>query len=159
MSKKSEDAAVRVICSNRRALHEFEVLERLECGMALAGTEVKSLRAGKASLEGAFARIEKGEIWLYRAEIPEYAMGNRMNHEPKRKRKLLLHSREIAKWEAAISQKGCTLIPLRIYFTGARAKVELALARGRKLHDKREALKTKSAKRDMARATGTRRRI
>jgi len=159
LSKKSEDAAVRVICSNRRALHEFEVLERLECGMALAGTEVKSLRAGKASLEGAFARIEKGEIWLYRAEIPEYAMGNRMNHEPKRKRKLLLHSREIAKWEAAISQKGCTLIPLRIYFTGARAKVELALARGRKLHDKREALKTKSAKRDMARATGTRRRI
>ena len=154
---KDQAEGLRTICRNRRASHDFEILQAFECGLALSGTEVKSLRLGKASLEGAFARIEQGEAWLYKAEIPEYAMGNWTNHEPKRKRKLLLHRRELAKLDAETSQKGCTLIPMRIYFKGSRAKVELALARGKKQHDKRETLKEKDAKRHMARALGTRR--
>jgi SsrA-binding protein len=155
--QKPEDADRRVICRNRKAVHEFEILDAVECGLVLVGTEVKSLREGKASLEGAFARVEDGAVWLYRAEIPEYAMGNRMNHEPKRKRKLLLHRSQIARFAAAVAQKGSTLIPLQIYFNGSRAKLELAIARGKKLHDKRETLKSKTAKREMDRATGVKR--
>ena len=113
---------------------------------------MKSLRAGKASLEGAFARIENGEVWLYRAEIPEYTQGSWTNHDPKRKRKLLLHNRQIAKLDAEVSQKGSTLIPLSLYFKGSRAKLELALAHGKKLYDKRQTLKEKDAKRQMSRA-------
>lgn len=158
MAKKpGEPEGLRVICRNRKAVHEFELLEKVECGLMLAGTEVKSLRAGKASLEGAFARIENGEVWLYRAEIPEYAQGSWTNHDPKRKRKLLLHARQIAKLSAEVSQKGSTLIPLSLYFKGSRAKLELALARGKKLYDKRQALKEKDAKRAMSRASGVRR--
>jgi len=158
MAKKpGEPEGVRMVCRNRKAVHEFELLEKLECGLMLAGTEVKSLRAGKASLEGAFARIENGEVWLYRAEIPEYAQGSWTNHDPKRKRKLLLHARQIAKLSAEVSQKGSTLIPLALYFKGSRAKLELALARGKKLYDKRQALKEKDAKRAMSRASGVRR--
>jgi len=158
MAKKpGEPEGVRMVCRNRKAVHEFELLEKLECGLMLAGTEVKSLRAGKASLEGAFARIENGEVWLYRAEIPEYAQGSWTNHDPKRKRKLLLHARQIAKLAAEVSQKGSTLIPLALYFKGSRAKLELALARGKKLYDKRQALKEKDAKRAMSRASGVRR--
>ena len=158
MSKKQAEAdGLRIVCRNRKAVHEFELLEKVECGLMLQGTEVKSLRAGKASLEGAFARIENGEVWLYRAEIPEYAQGSWTNHDPKRKRKLLLHSRQIAKLEAEVSQKGSTLIPLQLYFKGSRAKLELALARGKKLYDKRQALKEKDAKRQMSRAGGVRR--
>jgi len=152
-----EPEGVRMVCRNRKAVHEFELLEKVECGLMLAGTEVKSLRAGKASLEGAFARIENGEVWLYRAEIPEYAQGSWTNHDPKRKRKLLLHARQIAKLSAEVSQKGSTLIPLALYFKGSRAKLELALARGKKLYDKRQALKEKDAKRAMSRASGVRR--
>jgi SsrA-binding protein len=157
MAKKPEPDDRRIVCRNRKAAHDFEILATVECGLVLRGTEVKSLRNGKASLEGAFARLENGEIWLYRAEIPEYAMGNWTNHEPQRKRKLLLHRREIAKLAAEVSQKGSTLIPLQLHFKGSRAKLELALARGKKLYDKRQALKAKDDKRAMARATGTRR--
>lgn len=155
--KEAEEKPIRYVCRNRKATHDFELLEKVECGLMLQGTEVKSLRAGKASLEGSFARIEKGEVWLYRAEIPEYAQGSWTNHDPKRKRKLLLHNRQIAKLEAEVSQKGSTLIPLALYFKGSRAKLEIALARGKKLHDKRQTLKEKDAKRAMSRASGVRR--
>ena len=148
---------IRVICRNRRALHEFECLHQLECGIVLSGTEVKSLRAGRANLEGSFARLERGEVWLYKADIPEYAMGNYLNHEPKRKRKLLLHKKEISKFAAGAEHKGCTLIPLSLYFKGSRAKVEIAVARGRKAHDKRQALKEKTFKREAARLKGVKR--
>ena len=148
---------IRVVCRNRRALHEFEVLHKVECGIVLAGTEVKALRAGRANLEGSFARCERGEVWLYKADIPEYAQGNYMNHEPNRKRKLLLHRKEIAKFAAAAEQKGSTLVPLQLYFKGSRAKLELAVAKGRKEHDKRAALKEKDFKRETQRLKGIKR--
>ncbi len=158
MSKaEKKPAEHRTICRNRRALHEFEVLDQVECGLVLMGTEVKSLRAGRANLEGSFARLERGEVWLYKADIPEYAMGNYLNHEPKRKRKLLLNKREISKFAMGAEHKGCTLIPLELYFKGARVKLALAVAKGRKTHDKRQALKEKSFKRDAARLKGVKR--
>src|SRR5438445_702171 len=129
-SKKSEDDGVQVICRNKRAFHEYEISDRLECGLVLTGTEVKSLRDGHASLEDAYAKIEGDEVWLIGSDIPEYAMGNRMNHKPKRRRKLLLHRREIAKFAAKASQRGFTLVPLKMYFKEGRAKIELAVARG-----------------------------
>lgn len=160
MSKKAKEDAPgeKVVCRNRQARHKYLILETLEAGMVLTGTEVKSLRAGKASLDDAFARVEKGELWLFKAEIPEYAMGNIMNHEPKRTRKLLVHRREVARFGEKASEKGLTIVPLQLYFKGGRAKVELALAKGKKLHDKREALKTREAGREMARAVGRRRK-
>jgi SsrA-binding protein len=118
----------------------------------LTGTEVKSLRNGKASLEESYAGFEQGEIWLYGCDIPEYTQANRMNHKPKRPRKLLLHHGEIAKLLAKASQRGLTLVPLKLYFKDGLAKVELSVARGRKMHDKREALKRDDAKREIDRA-------
>src|SRR5438046_9236808 len=120
----------RDVCRNRRAFHEYEVLDRLECGLVLTGTEVKSLRDGHANLEDAYGKIENGEVWLIGSDIPEYAMGNRMNHKPRRDRKLLLHRREIARFAGKAEQKGFTLIPLRLYFKEGVAKVELAVASG-----------------------------
>lgn len=155
---KNETPGEKVVCRNRKARHEYEILDSLEAGLVLTGTEVKSLRAGHASLDDAFARVEKGELWLHKAEIPEYAMGNVMNHEPKRTRKLLLHRREIAKFAERSAEKGLTLIPLQLYFKKGRAKIELALVKGKRLHDKRETLKNKEAKREMARAIGQRRK-
>jgi len=154
--KSSPD--VKDICRNRRASHEYEILERLECGLVLTGTEVKSLRDGHANLEDAYAKIDGGEVWLIGSDIPEYAMGNRMNHKPKRPRKLLLHRREIGRFAGRASQKGFTLVPLRLYFKGGRAKVELAVCRGRQLHDKREHLKKKDAEREIRRGLSERRR-
>jgi SsrA-binding protein len=149
---KAEDTSIKVVARNRRARHEFELLEKVEAGIALTGTEVKSLRNGKSSLEEAYAGIDNGEVWLYGCDIPEYLQANRMNHKPKRPRKLLLHRREIDKLIAKSSEKGLTLIPLSIYFKNGIAKVELTIARGRKLYDKREALKKQDARRDMDRA-------
>src|SRR5262245_13235275 len=154
--KSSPD--VKDICRNRRASHEYEILERLECGLVLTGTEVKSLRDGHANLEDAYAKIDGGEVWLIGSDIPEYAMGNRMNHKPKRPRKLLLHRREIGRLAGRASQKGFTLVPLRLYFKGGRAKVELVVCRGRQLHDKREHLKKKDAEREIRRGLSERRR-
>src|SRR5271168_4256658 len=148
--KQSEE--IKDVCRNRRAFHEYEVLDRLECGLVLTGTEVKSLRDGLANLEDAYARIDDGEVWLIGSDIPEYAMGNRMNHKPKRPRKLLMHRREIGKFAGKASQRGFTLVPLRMYFRQGRAKVELAIARGKQLHDKREAKKTADAQREIRRA-------
>jgi len=146
------------ICRNRRATHDYEILDRLECGIVLVGTEVKSLRAGHASLEDAYARVDDGEVWLLGAEIPEYEYGNRLNHKPKRPRKLLLHRREIDRFAGKASEKGLTLVPLRMYFREGKAKVELAVARGKRAHDKRESLKQAEAKRQIDRALAARRK-
>jgi SsrA-binding protein len=152
------DDGTQPICHNRRAFHDYEIMERLECGLVLTGTEVKSLRAGSANLEDAYAKIDGGEVWLIGSDIPEYAMGNRMNHKPKRPRKLLLHRREIDRFAGKASQRGLTLVPLRMYFKNGRAKVELAVARGKQHHDKREALKKSDAQREMRRALSEKRR-
>ena len=150
--KKVEEAGIKPICRNKRAFHQFDVFDTLECGLVLTGTEVKSLRDGAGSLDDAYARIDEGEIWLIGSDIPEYAMGNRLNHKPKRPRKLLLHKGEIAKFAGKASERGYTLVPLRLYFKNGRAKVELAVARGKKLHDKRQDQKTAEAKREIGRA-------
>jgi SsrA-binding protein len=146
------------ICRNRRALHEYEIIDRVECGIVLVGTEVKSLRDGHANLEDAYGRIDDGEVWLIGAEIPEYLFGNRLNHKPKRPRKLLLHRREIAKFAGKADEKGLTLVPLRMYFKEGKAKVELAVAKGKQAHDKRESLKKADARRDIDRALAARRK-
>lgn len=157
---KSADgpAPEKVVCRNRKARHLYDILDTIEAGMVLTGTEVKSLRAAQASIEEAFARIDKGELWLFNLEIPEYAMGNIMNHKTKRTRKLLLHRREIRKFAEGSSERGFTLIPLQIYFKNGRAKCEIGLAKGKKLHDKRASLKTKEVKREISRAVGQRRK-
>jgi SsrA-binding protein len=156
--KKDEDGGIKIICRNKRAFHEYEILESLECGVALTGTEVKSLRDGHASLEDAYAKIEDGELWLIGSDVPEYAMGNRMNHKPKRPRKLLLHRREINKFAGKATQKGFTLVPLKLYFKEGLAKVEVAIARGKQLHDKRQAAKKADAQREIRRALTDRRK-
>src|SRR5437764_1138989 len=156
--KDGNDEGVKVVARNRRAFHEYELSDRIECGVVLVGTEVKSLREGLGNLEDAYAKIEGGEVWMLGSDIPEYAMGNRLNHKPKRPRKLLLHRREIAKFAGKASERGFTLVPLRLYFKGGRAKVELAIARGEQLHDKREAKKKAEAQREIRRAMTDRNR-
>ena len=155
--KKGENGDIRIICRNKRAYHEYEVLESLECGVILTGTEVKSLRDGHASLEDAYAKLDGSEVWLIGSDVPEYAMGNRMNHKPKRPRKLLLHRRELDKFAGKASQRGFTLVPLRLYFKRGLAKVELAVARGKAAHDKREDLKKKDAQKEIRQAMSRRR--
>ena len=140
------------ICRNRRAFHEYEISETLECGLVLTGTEVKSLRDGQGNLEDAYAKLEDGELWLIGCDIPEYAMGNRLNHKPKRPRKLLLHKNELGKFAGKASERGYTLVPLRMYFKRGRAKVEIAVARGKKSYDKRNAIADRDAQRQIARA-------
>jgi SsrA-binding protein len=156
-SKDDKEEGVKLIARNKRAFHQYNIFDRLECGLVLTGTEVKSLREGSASLEDAYAKIEDGEVWLIGSDIPEYTMGNRMNHKPKRPRKLLLHRREIGKFAGKASERGFTLVPLRMYFRQGRAKVELAIARGKQLHDKRQDLKKADAERDIRRAMSRRR--
>jgi SsrA-binding protein len=151
-SNKADDESFKVVARNRRARHEYELIESIEAGIVLTGTEVKSLRNGKASLEESYAGIDNGEVWLYGCDIPEYLQANRMNHKPKRPRKLLLHRGEISKLIAKASERGLTLIPLKLYFKDGMAKVEICVARGRKTYDKREALKKQDAKRDIDRA-------
>ncbi len=157
-NKKDQDEGVKVICRNRRAFHEYAIEDTLECGLVLTGTEVKSLRDGAGGLEDAYAKIEDGEVWLIGSDIPEYSMGNRMNHKPKRRRKLLMHRREIAKFAGKAEQRGFTLVPLKMYFKNGRAKVELAVARGKQLHDKRQAAKKADAQKEIRRAMSDRRR-
>jgi len=146
------------VCRNRRATHDYEIHDRIECGVVLVGTEVKSLREGHASLDDAYARIDDGEVWLVGAEIPEYPFGNRLNHKPKRTRKLLLHRREIDKFAGKASERGFTLVPLRMYFKGGKAKVELAVAKGKQTHDKRESVKKADARREIDRAMAAKRK-
>jgi SsrA-binding protein len=155
--KKEDSDGVKPICRNRRAYHEYEVFETLECGLVLTGTEVKSLRDGAGSLEEAYGKIQGRELWLIGSDIPEYAMGNIFNHKPKRPRKLLVHRREIDKFAGKASQQGFTLVPLRMYFKNGKAKVELAIARGKKLHDKRETQRTTEVKKELRRELKNRR--
>jgi SsrA-binding protein len=157
-NKDKSEEGIENISRNKRAFHEYDIIERLECGIVLCGTEVKSLRDGSANLEDAYAKIDDGEVWLLGSDIPEYTMGNRMNHKPKRPRKLLLHRREIAKFAGKATQRGFTLVPLRMYFKHGLAKVELAVAKGKQLHDKRDAKKKADAQREMRRAMTERNR-
>ncbi|GIX48621.1 MAG: SsrA-binding protein [Candidatus Tectimicrobiota bacterium] len=146
------DNGKKIVCVNRRARFDYEILETLEAGLVLQGTEVKSLRQGKVSLKDAYADIEDGEVYLRHAHISPYEGGGYVNHDPERPRKLLLHKQEIKRLIGKTQERGLTLIPTRIYFTRGKAKVELGLARGKKQYDKREELKRRSAKRDVERA-------
>lgn len=142
----------KTVAENRRARFDYFIEDTFEAGIALSGTEVKSLRFGEGSIAESYAAVQDGQAWLINANIPEFSHGNRFNHEPKRPRKLLLHQREIEKMIGAVERKGMTLIPLSVYFNGrGRAKVELALARGKQTHDKRQTVKERDWKRDKAR--------
>jgi SsrA-binding protein len=142
----------KTVAENRRARFEYFIEDVVEAGIALMGTEVKALRGGQGSIAESFAEVKDGQVWLVNANIPEFSHGNRFNHEPKRPRKLLLHEREINRMFSAVSRQGMTLIPLSIYFNNrGRAKVELALGKGKKLHDKRETMKDRDWQRDKAR--------
>lgn len=146
------------VVSNRKARHDYTILDTYEAGIALTGTEVKSLRAGRASLTDAFAQESGGEIWLHGMHIPEYAMGTWTNHHPRRVRKLLLHRGEINRLIGKLREAGTTLVPLSVYFADGWAKVELALARGKKTYDKRQDLARRDAQREIDRAMGRRRK-
>lgn len=150
MATKMDDDR-KVVAENRKARHNYEILEVTEAGIALQGSEVKSLRAGRATIAESYASAEGGEIWLINAHIPEYLEANRFNHEPKRPRKLLLHKRQMAKLIIAVEREGMTMVPLQVYFNvRGRAKVALALAKGKKLHDKRDS----ERRRDWSREKG-----
>jgi SsrA-binding protein len=141
-----------VVASNRRARHDYDILETVECGLVLQGSEVKSLRAGRVSLQDTYARVIDGEMWLFGLHIPPYAQATGFGaHDPDRKRKLLLHRRQIDEWMGRTQQQSLTLVPLSVFFRDGRAKVELALARGRRLYDKRHAIATRDAAREAAR--------
>lgn len=143
---------LKTVAENRRARFDYFIEDTFEAGLMLTGTEVKSLRAGEATIAESYAEIRGGEVWLVNANVPEFSHGNRFNHEPKRPRKLLLHEREIAKMTGAVERKGMTLVPLSIYFNSkGRAKVELALAKGKQAQDKRQTIKERDWKRDKAR--------
>jgi len=143
---------LKTVADNRRARFDYHIEETFEAGLALQGTEVKALRAGQATIAESYAEVRDGQVWLINSNIPEYSHGNRLNHEPKRPRKLLLHEREINKMFGAVERKGMTLVPLSIYFNATgRAKVELALAKGKQAHDKRATIKDRDWKRDKAR--------
>ncbi len=150
---KKQHAGEKVVCVNRKARYEYEILESLEGGLALTGTEVKSLRQGQANIKQSYAVIEKGEVFLVDSHISPYAFGNIHNHEPKRRRKVLLHSREIRRLAGKVAEKGLTLIPLKLYFRRGLVKVELGLGRGKKTHDRREAIRRRDELRDMQRET------
>ncbi|MFM8891709.1 MAG: SsrA-binding protein SmpB [Planctomycetia bacterium] len=151
--KKTDDKpAERVVSENRRARHDYEIVDTLECGIALVGSEVKSLRGGRISLEEAYGRVEGDEVWLLGCDIPEYEKANQLNHVPKRRRKLLMHRREIVRFANRALEKGLTLVPLKMYFKEGRVKVLMGIGRGRQEHDKRQKLKAESAKRDIENA-------
>jgi SsrA-binding protein len=152
-----DTGAIRIVAKNRKATHEYHVLDKLECGLALKGTEVKSLRQGQASIAEAFGMIRRDELWLIGSTIPPYSHGNIHNHEPARERKCLLARRQLAKWDKAVREKGTTLVPLALYFKGHLVKVEMALVKGKKLHDKREDVKRRESTREIERESSRRR--
>jgi SsrA-binding protein len=152
MAEASATSGDRLVAQNRKASHDYAILDTIEAGLVLAGTEVKSLRTGKASLQESWATIENGEAWVMQLHIPPYEQGNRWNLDPVRKRKLLLHRSQIEKLRKALEQKGQTLVPLKLYFTKGRAKLLLGVGRGKKSHDKREAIAERDAKREIDRA-------
>jgi SsrA-binding protein len=157
-SGKAGASRFKDVAVNRRALHDYEILERHEAGIALTGSEIKSIREGKVSLQEAFARPERGEIWLQGAHIAQYGPAAHFGHEPRRPRRLLLHKSEVRELARQVEQRGLTLVPLRVYLKDGLAKVELALARGRRQYDKREALAKREAEREMERGLRQRNR-
>lgn len=146
----------KLVAQNKKARHDYSIRDVVEAGLVLVGTEVKSLRAGRASLVDGFATIDGGEAWLHNVHIPEYDLGTWTNHEPRRKRKLLLRSDELRKLRIAVERQGFTLVPLQLYFKDGFAKVEIGVAEGRKAHDKRHAIAERDAAREMAKAVGRR---
>ena len=148
----------KVLVTNRAALHEYHILDRVEAGVALQGTEVKSIRAGQVQLKDSYVSVCDGEAWLFNAHISPYSHGNRLNHDPVRTRKLLLHRREIDRLYGQVREKGFTVVPTRLYFRDGRVKVELALARGKELRDKRRDIAARDAKRQMDRELKSARR-
>jgi SsrA-binding protein len=155
---KKDTSNDRDIAVNRRARHDFHIEETVEAGVALMGSEVKSLRAGKANLKDSYGRVENGEIWLWNAHISPYGPASQFGHEPTRTRKLLLHRGEIERLHGKVKEKGLTLIPLRLYFKNGRAKLELGLARGKKQHDKRDSIREREMRREVDRELSQRRR-
>lgn len=149
---KDDDSGKKILTKNRKAYHDFSVLDSFEAGIALQGTEVKSLRAGGINLKDSYADIIRGEIWLVGVHINPYEQGNIYNHDPERRRKLLMHKQEIVRLAAQVAEKGLTLVPLSVYFRGGRVKVEIGLCRGKKTHDKRDAIRERDVKREMAQA-------
>lgn len=144
-----DDPNERVVCSNRKARHEYDVMDELDCGIVLVGSEVKSVRNNKISIDEAYARVDDGEVWLVGSDIAEYPQATVFNHERRRKRKLLLNRREIRKFAETAEHDGLTLVPLAVFFAGGRVKVKLGLCRGRKTHDKRERMKEQADRREM----------
>lgn len=155
---REDDGKKKIIASNRKARFEYEILDSFEAGIALLGTEVKALREGKASLGDAYADIRRGEVYLLNAHIGAYEQAGRSNAPPMRERKLLLHRREISRLERRVDERGLTLIPLSLYFVRGRAKVELALARGKRRYDKRQSIRNREDQRDLARVMRNRNR-
>lgn len=155
----AKERGEKVVATNRRARHDYLIEDTYEAGIVLSGTEVKSLRQGRASLVDGYAFIDRGEAWLDAVHIPEYNQGTWNNHAPRRKRKLLLHKQQILKIEAKVKQGGYTLVPLKLYFNDGRAKVELAVAKGKKEYDKRHALREQQDRREAERAIASRRRL
>ena len=151
MAEKKKRAVSGDLAVNRRAWHDYSVLEKIECGIALTGTEVKVLRAGAGSLAGAYGAVLGGELYVVQMHIPVYEFGNRFNHAPLRNRKLLVHRKEVAELKMKTEAKGLTLVPLRVYLKNGRVKLELGVCRGKALHDKRDALKKKAVDRDLNR--------
>lgn len=152
MAGKPDTDERQSVARNRAARHEYEILDTFEAGLVLTGTEVKALREGRANISDAYGVVRSGELWLINAHVSPYGSGGYVNHEPTRSRKLLLHQREIRRLIGAVERQGLTLVPLELYFRGGRAKVALALVRGKKLHDKRDDARRRDAERDMARA-------
>ncbi|QDU54043.1 SsrA-binding protein SmpB [Aeoliella mucimassa] len=158
-SKKDDaDKNEKLIAQNRKARHEYEVLDTLECGIVLVGSEVKSLRNGRMSIDEAYGRVDRGEVWLVGVDIQEYTFANVQNHDPRRRRKLLMHRREIKKFAAQAYEKNLTLVPLKMYFKRGRAKVLMGICRGKKMYDKRETMKKRDVQRDLDRAMRNRRK-
>ncbi|GAA1932211.1 SsrA-binding protein SmpB [Streptomyces sodiiphilus] len=154
----AKETGRKLIAQNKKARHDYQILDTYECGLVLTGTEVKSLRQGRASLVDGFAQLDGGEMWLHNVHIPEYAQGTWTNHSARRKRKLLLHRSEIDKLIGKVQETGLTLVPLQLYFSGGRAKVEIALARGKREYDKRQTLREKQDRREAERAMSAVRR-
>jgi SsrA-binding protein len=152
MAKGKKKVAPGDVASNRYASYRYELLDRIECGVVLVGTEVKALRSGTAQLKDGYASIRDGELWLHNVHIPPYGPAARENHDPERPRKLLVHRRELERLAGRVQERGFTLVPTRIYFSGPRAKVEIALGRGKDRFDKRESIKERETQRDMQRA-------
>lgn len=157
MPQKGPDAGEKVVASNRKARHDYQILETIECGIVLTGDEVKSLRGGRASLTEAYARVRDGEAWLEGMHVPPYEQGDKRRHLPTRPRKLLLHRREIDKLAAEQQEQRLTLVPLRVYFTHGVAKVEIGVGRGKREHEKRQSIAKREQEREIAQEMGRRR--